>query len=158
MRIGVGYLLQESNTFSPVETHLRDFHPLFGASLLDRWQGTRTEIGAFLDVLEPSGHEIVPLFAGWAMTAGPMSAKTFDQLKTKVTRQAHEDGPFDALLLALHGSLSAAGTDDCDGELLEALREIAGVSRTRSSMPARRCAITRPSATGQPQILSARRS
>ena len=126
MRIGVGYLLQESNTFSPVETHLRDFHPQFGAALLDRWRGTRTEIGAFLDVLEPSGHEIVPLFAGWAMTAGPMSAETFDQLKTKVTRQAREDGPFDALLLALHGSLSAAETDDCDGELLEALREIAG--------------------------------
>ena len=126
MRIGVGYLLQESNSFSPVETYLRDFHPLFGTSLLDRWRGTRTEIGAFLDVLEPTGHEVVPLFAGWAMTAGPMSAGTFDELKSKVVTQAREDGPFDALLLALHGSLVAAGTDDCDGELLAALREIAG--------------------------------
>ena len=69
MRIGVGYLLQESNSFSPVETYLRDFHPLFGTSLLDRWRGTRTEIGAFLDVLEPTEHKVVPLFAGWAMTA-----------------------------------------------------------------------------------------
>ena len=126
MRIGVGYLLQESNTFSPVETHIRDFHPLFGSSLVDRWRGTRTEIGAFLDVLEPTAHEVVPLFAGWAMTAGPMSAETFDELRSKVVRQARDDGPLDALLLALHGSLSAVGTDDCDGRLLEALRGIAG--------------------------------
>ena len=83
--------------------------------LLDRWRGTRTEIGAFLEVLEPADHEAVPLFAGWAMTAGPMSAETFDELKSKVVTQAREDGPFDALLLALHGSLVAVGTDDCDG-------------------------------------------
>ena len=126
MRIGVGYLLQESNTFSPVETHLRDFHPLFGPALIERWRGTRTEIGAFLDVLEPTEHEVVPLFAGWAMTSGPMSAETFSDLKGRVVSQAREDGPFDALLLALHGSLVAVGTDDCDGELLAALREMVG--------------------------------
>lgn len=126
MRIGLGYLLQETNTFSPVETHIRDFHPTFGEPLLDQWRGTRTEIGAFLDTLGPTSHTLVPLFAGWAMTAGCMSADTFAELKQSVVDQVAVDAPYDALLLALHGSLSAEGTDDCDGAIIEAIREIVG--------------------------------
>ena len=126
MRIGVGYLLQETNTFSPVETRLEDFHLLLGTAILDRWRGTRTEIGAFLDVLAPTQHEAVPLFAGWAMTAGPMTAATFEKIRNSVAEQVREQGPFDALLLALHGSMCAQGTDDCEGEILETVRAIVG--------------------------------
>ena len=95
MRVGLGYLLQETNTFSPVETRVRDFHPLFGEALLDQWQGSRTEIGAFLDTLGPTNHEAVPLFAGWAMTAGCMSDETFAGLKQSVVDQVHASGPYD---------------------------------------------------------------
>ena len=126
MRVGLGYLLQETNTFSPVETRVHDFHPLFGEALLDQWQGSRTEIGAFLDTLGPTNHEAVPLFAGWAMTAGCMSAGTFAGLKQSVVDQVRASGPYDGLLLALHGALSAEGTDDCDGVLLEAIRTVVG--------------------------------
>jgi microcystin degradation protein MlrC len=126
MRIGLGYLLQETNTFSPVKTHIRDFHPVFGEPLLDQWRGTRTEIGAFLDTLGPTSHTLVPLFAGWAMTAGCMSADTFAELKQSVVDQVTADAPYDALLLALHGSLSAQGTDDCDGAMIEAVRGFVG--------------------------------
>lgn len=126
MRVGLGYLLQETNTFSPVETRVRDFHPLFGEPLLDQWRGSRTEIGAFLDTLGPTNHEAVPLFAGWAMTAGCMSAETFESLKQSVVDQVRASGPYDGLLLALHGALSAEGTDDCDGVLLEAIRGVVG--------------------------------
>ena len=128
MRIGLGYLLQETNTFSPVETQVRDFHPLFGEPLIEHWRGTRTELGAFLDTIESSGHQAVPLFAGWAMTAGCMTAATFHGLKESIAAQVRESGPYDGLLLALHGSLSAQGTDDCDGAILEAVRQIVGDS------------------------------
>ena len=126
MRIGLGYLLQETNTFSPVETQVRDFHLLFGDSLLAQWRGTRTEIGAFLNTLEPTDHNLIPLFAGWAMTAGCVSASTFKGLRESLVAQVREGRPYDGLLLALHGSLSAEGTDDCDGAILEAVRQVVG--------------------------------
>jgi microcystin degradation protein MlrC len=126
MRIGLGYLLQETNTFSPVATQVRDFHPVFGDDVPAQWRGSRTEIGGFLDALEPADDEVVPLFAGWAMTAGCMSAKTFEGLKKTLVAQVRESGPYDGLLLALHGSLSAQGTDDCDGVIVEAVRDLVG--------------------------------
>ena len=45
MRIGIGYLLQETNTFSPVETRWDDFGVVEGGDVVDRWAGTQTEIG-----------------------------------------------------------------------------------------------------------------
>ena len=87
MRIGVGYLLQETNTFSPVETRFRDFGLVEGSDVLEHWSGAQTEIGAFLDVLAGTPHRIVPLFAGWAMTAGLMSAATFEELLSLVRRR-----------------------------------------------------------------------
>ena len=47
MRIGVAYLIQESNTFSPLLTSLDDFGITAGPALVERWRGTRTEIGGF---------------------------------------------------------------------------------------------------------------
>ncbi len=124
MRIGVGYLLQETNTFSPVETRWEDFGLAEGGDVVDRWAGTQTEIGGFLDVLGEHGDEAVPLFAGWAMTAGRLSAATFERLLEMIVRRLEAACPLDGLLLALHGSMSARGADDCDGRIVEAARRI----------------------------------
>ena len=123
MRIGVGYLLQKTNTFSPVETQWEDFGLVKGNKVVDRWYGTKTEIGGFFDVLEGAGQEAVPLFAGWAMTAGRLSAETFKRLVLMIGKQLEKSQPLDALLLALHGSMSANGTDDCDGQIIEVARK-----------------------------------
>ncbi len=126
MRIGLGYLLQETNCFSPVPTTLEDFHLLTGGAVLGRWASTRTEIGAFLDVLASSGHEAVPLFAGWAMTAGPVVGSDYAELKSLALAQASTKGPFDAMLMALHGAMCAEEVDDCEGDLLTGIRAIVG--------------------------------
>ena len=124
MRIGIGYLLQETNTFSPVETRWDDFGLVESGDVVDRWAGTQTEIGGFLDVLGDARHDVVPLFAGWAMTAGRLSAATFEGLLAMIVRRLEAGGPLDGLLLALHGSMSAHGTDDCDGRIVEAARRV----------------------------------
>ncbi len=126
MRIGVGYLLQETNTFSPVETRWEDFGLVEGADVVDRWAETQTEIGGFLEALEASGHEAIPMFAGWAMTAGRLSAATFERLLATVRRRLEDAKPLDGLLLALHGSMTAHGTDDCDGRIVDTGRRIVG--------------------------------
>lgn len=123
MRIGAGYLLQESNTFSPIATVLADFSLREGDAIRERWVGTRTEIGGFFETL---GDAAVPLFAGWAITAGPIRAADFEAMKARVAAALRAAGPLDGVLLALHGAMCAEGTGDCDGAILEMVREIAG--------------------------------
>jgi microcystin degradation protein MlrC len=126
MRIGVGYLLQETNNFSPVPTTVEDFGLLTGKDILGRWRGTRTEIGAFVDALSGTPCQVAPLFAGWAMTAGPILAGEWGRLRSTLLAAVEDARPLDALLLALHGSMCAEGVDDCEGELLESIRALLG--------------------------------
>ncbi len=125
-RVGVAYLVQESNTFSPLATRLDDFGLALGAEAAKRWKATRTEMGGFLDALGEEGVEAVPLFAGWAITKGRILAGEFERLKRIVRAAAQSAGAVDGLLVALHGAMCAEGADDADGMLLECLREVAG--------------------------------
>ena len=52
MKIAIGSILQESNTFSPVYTRYKDFSPVYGQEAFARHEGKLTEMGGFIDVLE----------------------------------------------------------------------------------------------------------
>jgi len=123
MRIGIAYFIQETNSFSPISTRLEDFRISTGSSVLERWKGTNTEAGAFIDFLSDSRIEAVPLFAGWAITQGPIEGNEFALLKTQIAKELEQAGRLDGLLLALHGAMCAEGTDDCEGAILELIRE-----------------------------------
>ena len=125
-RVGVAYLLQESNTFSPLATSLDDFDITLGGEAVERWGGTRTEIGGFLDALELPEIEIVPLFAGWAITKGRIRKGEFERMKCIAKTTARAAGRLDGMLVALHGAMCAEGADDAESALLECLREVLG--------------------------------
>jgi hypothetical protein len=61
LRIAIASILQESNTFSPVYTRYEDFAPVFGRAVLERHRGKLTEMGGFLDVLDRTKMEAVPV-------------------------------------------------------------------------------------------------
>jgi len=126
MRVGVGYLIQETNSFSPVKTRLEDFSLIFGRDVITQWKGTKTEIAGFCDVLTEAHHEVVPLFAGWAITAGPIFEAEFEQMKSVILNRINNAGKLDGMLLALHGAMCAERTDDCEGTLLRLIREVRG--------------------------------
>ncbi len=128
-RVGIAYLVQESNTFSPLATTLDDFNIALGAEAVERWQGTRTEIGGFIDALRRPGIETVPLFAGWAITKGRILRSEFERMKKIARTTVRTAGPLDGLLVALHGAMCAEGADDATGVLLACLRETVGPQR-----------------------------
>src|SRR5262249_35810415 len=105
---------------------LEDFRILGGCSASERWKGTKTELGAFIDFLSDSRIEAVPLLAGWAITQGPIEAGEFARLRAQFAAQLEQAGRLDGLLLALHGAMCAEGTDDCEGAILELIRERVG--------------------------------
>jgi microcystin degradation protein MlrC len=126
MRIAVGHIIQETNTFSPLLTTLQDFRISHGNELIVQFKGTSTETGGFLDVLSSAGVEIVPMFGADATTGGLLPAKDYQQICTMVAEEFKNAMPVDAVLLALHGAMCAEGVDDIEADLLAMVRNIVG--------------------------------
>ena len=150
MRIAIGQLWQESNTFNPLPTTRADFETfgvVRGAALVERMADTN-ELGGFIQSLRgwPEKPEIVGLVRLPAWPSGTATAETFIWLRDEMIealRQAvgapstphptlppkrGEGKTVDAVLLALHGSLVAEGTPDVEGAILEACRAVIGPS------------------------------
>src|SRR5262249_56116731 len=65
MRLLIAMMKHETNTFSPVPTPLERFRPLYGEAAVGAYRGTGTGLGAYLDLAEREGAEIVlPIAAG----------------------------------------------------------------------------------------------
>src|SRR5215216_6692390 len=129
MRVAIAELKQESNTFVLRPTTLADFdawHHWFGADVISGSRDTNTEIAGFLDVLEPPGIEPIPILATFAMSGGKVANATYHALLDELLAGLREHGPFDGVLLALHGAMVSDGDDDPDGELIVAVRTAIG--------------------------------
>lgn len=130
MRIAVGGIIQESNSFSPVAGSWQHFPPeqlLRGEELLARRSGTRTEVGGAIDVARRHGVELVPLLSAMATaSAGPMRGAVFQALLDELLERMRAAGPLDGALLVLHGAMAAEEAEDATGEILRAARTLLG--------------------------------
>ncbi|WP_342050160.1 MULTISPECIES: M81 family metallopeptidase [unclassified Cupriavidus] len=121
MKILIARLNHETNTFSPVATPLASFDPQYGAEGYRAAKGSRTAAGAFIDLAEAAGAEIVvPVIAG-ANPSGRVAAAAYTHLTDTIVGAA---AGCDAVLLDLHGAMVAENSDDGEGELLERLRKV----------------------------------
>jgi microcystin degradation protein MlrC len=130
MRIAVGQLWQETNTFNPLPTTRRDFEDFGvcrGPDLVERMADTN-ELGGFIQSLRswPERPEIVGLVRLPAWPAGPAKHDTFLWLRDEMTDAVRRSLPLDGVLLALHGALVADDTPDVEGEILDAVRQLIG--------------------------------
>jgi microcystin degradation protein MlrC len=130
MRIAIGQLCQESNTFNPLPTTLADFEAFgvyHGDVLVERMAQTN-EPGGFIQALRdwPERPEIVGLARYWAWPSGPMTAETFAAVLAAMMRSLDQAGKVDGVLLSLHGALLAANEPDVSGHVLDALRRRIG--------------------------------
>ncbi len=130
MRIAIGQLCQETNTFNPLPTERAAFEQwgIFrGAELVERMADTN-ELGGFIQSLRawPERPEIVGLVRLWAWPCGRATADTFAWLRDEITESLRRQLPVDAVLLALHGALVSEGAPDVEGEVLEAVRAVLG--------------------------------
>ena len=122
IRIAIGQIYQETNCFSPRLTELPDFRSRYllkGAQLIDRLQGTQTEIGGFIQVLERADVTVIPTIAAWAMPGGRVEKDTYELLSQKLLKSIQRQTQLDGVLLSLHGAMLAEHLDDADGEFLE---------------------------------------
>src|SRR5439155_4712285 len=130
MRIAIGQLWQETNTFNPLPTTRADFEQfgvLRGGELVERMADTN-ELGGFIQSLRawPERPEIVGLVRLPAWPSGAATKETFDWLRSELVDVLQRQLPVDAVLLALHGSLVADEHPDVEGEVLQAFRQVIG--------------------------------
>lgn len=124
MKILLARMNHETNTFSPVSTPLKSFGddgPLYGQAAYAGSKNTRTALGAFIDLAEGAGHEVVVAVSATANPSGRVEAQAYDHLCETILTAAQG---CDAVMLDLHGAMVAENADDGEGELLKKLRAI----------------------------------
>ena len=128
MRILIAELKQESNTFAPLTTieDFKGFHLLFGNEVIEKLQGTNSEIAGFLNVLGSRNYDVIPVMAAFAVSGGPLNDETYEFLTSQLYEGIQSAGKIDGVLLALHGAMVSVSEFDADGAIIEKVRGIVG--------------------------------
>lgn len=127
-RFIIAMMKHETNTFSPIPNPLESFKKgrntlCTGEAALQEYAGTRTPIGAYIDLAQSRGAEIKIPVAAEASPSGPVSSHAFETVASMIC-EAIQNG-CDALFLDLHGAMVTEKSDDGEGSLLARIREVA---------------------------------
>lgn len=147
MRILTAALVTETNTFSPQPTGWEQFQAC-GLCWREEDYESREETAFNAAVLlikrlgERDGHEVKLGPSAYADPAGPTCREVYESIRDEILRRIETDGPFDAVLLTLHGAMVAEGYEDCEGDLLGKVRERAGANAFVGAMLDPHCHLT----------------
>ncbi len=137
--VAIVTMRSENSTFSPFTTSLQDFKPERSEArlrehyreVLTAQPGQRLDLAGKQPPLERAFDDIdfSFIFKGQATPGGPIQAQAYAQMKAWVIEgvaAAHASRPLDGLWFDLHGAMYAEGTEDLEGDLLTAVRDIVG--------------------------------
>src|SRR5436305_9442318 len=127
MRLLIAMMKHETNTFSPVPTPLARFGhgpgPLYGDAAIRAYRGTGSGLGAYLDLAEREGAEVVLPIAAGAPPSRPVEDAAFEHIAGMIC-DAVKQGGYDGMFLDLHGAMVTESLEDGEGELLRRIRAV----------------------------------
>lgn len=131
MRIGIISLIHESNAFIQKPTTLEMFRRnrlLSGRRMYENCSRELGEVKGFIDGLEASGAEPVPIFFARTPPSGPITGETCEALMEMLFGQLEQAGRLDGILANPHGANMGVGKEyrDLDGHWLKRLRDTVG--------------------------------
>lgn len=130
MRLLLAMMKHETNTFSPVLTDLARFSraggsaPDRGAAAIAAYRGTGTVTGAYIEIAEREGAQYELALAADAWPSGPVEDDAYEAMCATIL-EAVKRGPWDGILLDLHGAMVTRSHEDGEGTLLKRIRAIA---------------------------------
>ena len=124
MRILIGGMNHESNTFNPIITGEDDFVVFRGNEITGKGLNPNYSSTGIIKALEEGGAEIVPTVLCRAVPNGVVSAAFYNKMKAELLEMAKNAGPIDGICLALHGSMKVEGLGCTEEDLCLALRKI----------------------------------
>src|SRR3954471_5640342 len=98
VRIALGGLMHESNTFAATRTEVAAFEAgglETGSGIFGRWGEAHHEVGGFFEGARRFGFEPVPTLMGWATPAGPLTADAYRELTGRLLAAIRQAGPVD---------------------------------------------------------------
>ena len=128
-RVALTGFHHESNTFAPVPASLDRFLAAgtFESDELVRVYGeSKATLGGFLEIRSLPNLEVVPLTHADLNPMGTITEEAFEVLVGRMIERLKENGPWDVVLLALHGAAVAEHQPDADGEIIERVRRLVG--------------------------------
>ncbi len=120
MRIFVGSLQQETNTFSTVGCRPEDFDIVRGEAMAERTPA----IGIFRE----KGAEVIPSYYAIAVPSGRMKKGDFLMMVREMEEALRDAGKVDAVWLYLHGAMDVEELGSGELYLLKTLRAVTGMS------------------------------
>lgn len=129
VRIAIGQVAHETNTFSNVKTTtdlFKSYEWVYGDEILNKHQGVRNYLGGMIDKAVEDHVEIVPTFSTYCNPSGSITKEALETIRDELISTIQSAGELDAICLALHGAGVAEGYTDIEGEILRALRQEVG--------------------------------
>jgi len=122
MKLFLASLATETNTFSPMPTTTKQFQVIREGkhTYLD------TPIVIWRDAAQARGWEVAESLSAGAQPAGITLKSTYEAFRDEILRDLQAVMPVDLVMLDLHGAMVADGYDDCEGDLIQRVREIVG--------------------------------
>jgi len=118
MRIFMGSLQQETNTFSTVSCQPENFDVSSGKDMFERTPAT--------EVFLVAGAELIPSYYAIAVPSGRMKQDDYIKMVDKMADSLRNAGHVDGVWLYLHGAMDVEGIGSGELYLLKRLREISG--------------------------------
>ncbi len=128
MRVAIGGIWHETNTFANTRTTFDDFRAYQfarGEWIIKRYRDVLNEIGGMYIGSRLNNFELEPtLFAG-AVPSGIVTRETYERLADWLLDDLLKND-FDGVLLVLHGAMVAENAQDVEGDLLRRVRDVVG--------------------------------
>lgn len=124
-----GQFMHETNTFCrrlTDEDAFRGFYCHEDDTVLTALAGTQNEIAGFFDIAKAEGWELITPVATFATPGGPVTRRAWEAFGERILSTAKRQGPFDAVLLSLHGAMVLEDGRDGDARLVREMRAVIG--------------------------------
>ena len=130
IRIATAGFQHESNVFSAVPATLAQFQRagiLSGAQMRAEYEASRSSLAGFWAVeRENPDVRIEPLVFSRLTPMGAITPEALEHLFGLILAALRDGGPWDGVLLPLHGAAVGQAFHDADGELIERVRALVG--------------------------------
>lgn len=121
--------MHETHSFSPVGADLDVFKRTsyhLDDEVPEHFEGTRTELGAVLDLAKRFDWELVLPVSANTTPSGPVTAHAYDHITGLIVDALQAASPVNGVLLALHGAMVTERVADAEGDLLRRVRDVVG--------------------------------
>lgn len=129
-RLAVLELTLEANTFSTRKTTIAsmgdDGGIVRGQEIVEQYTGSTATVAGFIDPHVPADVEIMPLVGFRGGANGEFTAAAYDEATSEMLTALRDNGPFDAVLLSLHGAAVAENAENADVETAARVRAAVG--------------------------------